>query len=188
MPPLWRPSESGYSAFVEHLAAAGDHPTLVPWPIGPAWSVSDHARVGGRRTDPAGRTLATLTCCSGPSALDGPVDALVVLEEPGVGLGARCAGLGEHAPGADLGEGRPTTRVRLAQHSVPLWPLSTSGSAAADLDRSVLVGESGGRWLWLVLRPASAMLMLREDWILQDAAELGPLLVEVAFGGARPPW
>ena len=185
--PLWRPVEVGYGAFVEQLRESGEHPTLVPWPLGPSWTVSDHARVGGAGGPGRGRTLATLTCSSGATVLDGPVDALVVVEEAGVGLGARCAGVGEHAPGASLGEGPPATRVRLTHHTVPLWALSTSGSAA-DLDRSVLVGETGGRWLWLVLRPASAMLMLREDWVLRDARDLGPTLVEVPFGGPRPPW
>ncbi len=185
--PLWRPVEVGYGGFVEHLTASGDHPTLLPWPLGPSWTVTDHARVGGTAGPGRGRTLATLTCCSGPSALDGPVDVLVVVEEAGVGLGARCAGVGEHQPGHDLAERPPAARVRLTHQSVPLWSLSTSG-AAAELDRSVLVGEAGGRWLWLVLRPASAILMLREDWVLRDAAELGPVLVEVTFGGPRPPW
>ncbi len=185
--PLWRPVEVGYGGFVEHLVASGDHPTLLPWPLGPSWTVTDHARVGGTAGPERGRTLATLTCCSGPSALDGPVDVLVVVEEAGVGLGARCAGVGEHEPGHDLGERPPAARVRLTHQSVPLWALSTSG-AAAELDRSVLVGEAGGRWLWLVLRPASAILLLRDDWVLRDAADLGPVLVEVAFGGPRPPW
>lgn len=183
--PLWRPVEVGYAGFVAQLQASDEHPTLLPWPMGPAWTVTDHARVGGGAQH--GRTLATLTCCSGPSALDGPVDVLVVTEEAGVGLGARCAGVGEHQPGPQLGEGPPAARVRLGHQSVPLWSLSTSG-AGVELDRSVLVGEALGRWLWLVLRPASAILLLREDWVLRDAAELGPVLVEVPFGGPRPPW
>lgn len=183
--PLWRPVEVGYAGFVAQLQATDEHPTLLPWPMGPAWTVTDHARVGGGPQH--GRTLATLTCCSGPSALDGPVDVLVVTEEAGVGLGARCAGVGEHEPGPQLGEGLPAARVRLGHQSVPLWSLSTSG-AGPELDRSVLVGEALGRWLWLVLRPASAILLLREDQVLRDAAELGPVLVEVPFGGPRPPW
>ena len=50
-----------------------------------------------------------------------------------------------------------------------LWSVSTSRSDA-DLDRAVLVGEAEGRWLWLVLRPASALLLLRDDWILRDVS------------------
>ena len=48
--------------------------------------------------------------------------------------------------------------------------------------------EAGGRWLWVVLRPASAMLLLRDDWILRDVSGLGPPLVELPFGGPRPGW
>ncbi len=184
VPPLWRPAEATYGGFVAHLQAAGGHPTWLPWPLGPAWTVSDHGRVGGGAEQDA---VATLTCSSGASALDGPVDVLVVSEEPGVGLGARCSGLDEHAPSRELGEGRPVVRVLLEHQTVPLWQLSTAG-ATAELDRSVLVGEASGRWLWMVLRPASAILLLREDWILRDAAALGPTLVEMSFGGARPPW
>ena len=48
--------------------------------------------------------------------------------------------------------------------------------------------EADGRWLWLVLRPASAMLLLRDDWILRDVSSVGPPLVEMPFGGPRPVW
>ena len=65
--------------------------------------------------------------------------------------------------------------------------VSTS-SADGEFDRSVVAGEAGGRWLWIVLRPASALLLLREDWILRDVSHLGPQLVELPFGGPRPTW
>ena len=48
--------------------------------------------------------------------------------------------------------------------------------------------STGLRWLWLVLRPASAMLLLRDDWILRDASQSGPHLVELPFGGPAPAW
>ena len=60
-------------------------------------------------------------------------------------------------------------------------------SSDVELDRSVFAGEAGGRWLWVVLRPASAMLLLRDDWILRDVSGIGPPLVEMPFGGPRPP-
>jgi hypothetical protein len=40
----------------------------------------------------------------------------------------------------------------------------------------------------MVLRPASALLLLRDDWILRDLSELGPPLVELSFGGPGPAW
>jgi hypothetical protein len=186
VPPLWRPDEASYDAFVAHLGRSVGFPTLLPWPLGPGWHVSGFGVVG---EDDGVR--ATVTVCSGTSALDGPVDVLVVSEEPGIGLGARVARIAEETPG-DLGDDPPLARVRVEQVSVPMWPVSTSsapaGAHAVELDRFVLVGELRGRWLWLVIRPASAMLLLRDEWILRDASTLGPPLVEVTFGGPDPGW
>jgi hypothetical protein len=128
-----------------------------------------------------------MTCCSGSSEWDGPVDLMVVTEEPGTGLGARCAGLPGADPGPEVGRGPAAGRVRVDGHPVALWPVSTS-VADADFDRSVVVGEAGGRWLWLVLRPPSAMLLLGEEWALRDVATAGPSLVELEFGGPAPSW
>jgi hypothetical protein len=77
--------------------------------------------------------------------------------------------------------------VRINTQSVPLWAVSTA-SDVSELDRSVVAGEAGGRWLWVVLRPASAMLLLRDEWILRDVSGMGPALVEIPFGGPRPTW
>ncbi|MDN4162224.1 DUF6758 family protein [Nocardioides abyssi] len=179
--PMWRPGEASYDGFVAHLRAAGGFPTYLPWPMSPGWTVTDFGVVGG---DPS-RVRATMTCCSGTSDLDGPVDVLVVTEEPGTGLGARCAGTTYLDPGIEVGEGPPSVKVRLDNQSVGLWPVSTS-AATGEWDRSVVAGEARGRWLWLVMRPASAMLLLRDDWILRDVSGLGPPLVEMPFGGPRP--
>ena len=78
-------------------------------------------------------------------------------------------------------------RVRLEQKQVPLWSVSTSGSSG-EWDRSVVAGEAFGRWLWIVVRPASAVLLLRDDWILRDVAPVGPPLIELPFAGPAPPW
>lgn len=181
--PLWRPAEATYDAFTAHLARADGFPTYLPWPLGPGWSVADFAVVGGR--DARG----TLTCVSGTSALDGPVDVIVVSEEAGTGLGARVAGLRGAGPTPDsgVGDGPPAIKVRLGAYTVGLWPVSVS-RAEGEWDRSVLVGEAEGRWLWLVLRPASALLLLRDDWILRDVSGTGPGLVALPFGGPAPTW
>ncbi|GAB3199581.1 hypothetical protein GCM10027062_16640 [Nocardioides hungaricus] len=180
---LWRPEEASYDAFAEHLAAARLFPTYLPWPLSPGWSVTDFATVADGTRD----ARATLTCTSGTSELDGPVDLIVVAEEAGTGLGARCAGTRYDDPGSDIGERPPTARVRIGRQSVNLWDVSTS-TVDGEFDRSVLAGEAGGRWLWIVLRPASALLLLRDDWILRDVSHDGPGLVELSFGGHRPAW
>ena len=180
--PLWRPGEASYDAFVGHLEHADDFPTYLPWPLGPGWHVSDFGVV----SEPGRLTKATLSCCSGTSALDGPVDVFVVSEEPGTGLGARVARLTGPDP-EDVGDGPPLTRVRVGTVSVPMWAVSTS-SADEEFDRVVVAGESSGRWLWMVLRPASAMLLLREEWILRDVSRMGAPLIETTFGGPPPAW
>lgn len=182
-PPLWLPGEPTYDELAEHLRVAGSFPTYLPWPMGPGWSVTEFGVVA----DVAARPMATLTCCSGATGPDGPVDVFVVTEEVGVGLGARCAGLLHDDPGAEVGAGPPPVRVRLEGKTVPLWPVSTSRSDH-EFDRSVFAGEAQGRWLWIVLRPASAMLLLRDDWILRDVSVMGPPLIEMPFGGPRPTW
>lgn len=180
---LWRAPEASYDAFAEHLRTAGTFPTYVPWPMSPGWSVTDFAVVAAR----PGRATAALTCTSGTSELDGPVDVLVVAEEAGTGLGARCAGTRYTDPGHEIGDRAPSARVRIGSQSVNLWDISTSGFDG-EFDRSVLAGEAAGRWLWIVLRPASALLLLRDDWILRDVSAAGPQLVELPFGGHRPGW
>jgi len=166
--PLWRPGESSYDEFAAHLELAGTLPTYVPWPLSPGWRVTDFGVVEGK---------ATYTCVSGPSELDGPVDLLVVSEEPSTGLGARCAGTVHDDPGAEVGDGPPASKVRRDGQPVPLWSVSTCGDV-----------NGAGRWLWLVIRPASALLLLRDPWLLRDVSTLGPALVELPFGGAAPPW
>lgn len=181
--PLWRPAEASYNAFADHLRRSPLMPTLLPWPLSPGWAVSDFAAVGSVPE----RARATMTCTSGSSTLDGPVDVIVVAEEPGTGLGARIAGTTHADPGSEIGDGPPSVKVRIDRQVVPLWPVSTS-AGEGEWDRSVVAGESQGRWLWLVLRPASAVLLLRDDWILRDVAQSGPHLVELPFGGPAPTW
>jgi hypothetical protein len=185
---LRRPEEASYDGFAEALTIAGEFPTYLPWPLSPGWTVSDFAVAG--EDSATSRAKGTLTCSSGTSALDGPVDVFVVSEESGTGLGSRCARTLHLDPGPDVGAGPPTVRVRIGSQSVPLWAVSTvsSGQDDRELDRSVVAGEADGRWLWLVLRPASAILLLRDEWILRDVSGIGPPLVEMPFGGPTPSW
>ena len=182
MPPLWRPQAPSYDAFGEHLAAAIGYPTYLPWPLSPGWQVTDFGVVGA-----PGHARATVTAVSGSSPLDGPVEVMVISEEAGTGLGARCAGTVHSDPGTQIAGNPPSARIRLGSQGVPLWPISTH-DADAVLDRSVFAGEAAGRWLWLVLRPASAMLLLADDWFLADVSGFGAQLLETPFGGHPPTW
>jgi hypothetical protein len=181
--PLWRPAVATYEAMAEHLGHCGGVPTLAPWPLPPGWMITDFGCVATPGDD--GR--ASMLSCSGVTDPDGVVELTVVSEEPGVGLGARCAGTDHTDPGAELGDGPPHVKVRVDGATLPLWSVSTSTNNAS-FDRSVFAGEAQGRWLWLVLRPASAALLLHEEWILADVAGLGPGLIDVPFGGNPPPW
>lgn len=183
VPPFWRPEHPSYDELGEHLALADGFPTYLPWPLSPGWLVSDFGVVGT-----AGRVRATTTSVTGPSPEDGAVELLVVVEEAGTGLGARCARTVHSDPGEEIAWASPTTRIRLGSQAIRMWPVSTAGSTGDALDRSVLAGEAGGRWLWLVLRPASAVLMLTDEWILADVSGFGAQLLETPFGGSRPTW
>lgn len=180
--PLWRPEQASYAAFGEHLLASAGLPTYLPWPIADDWRVSDFGVVG----DGAGAARGTVACCSGTTTLDGPVDVMVVAEEAGTGVGAFVAGVVGSDPGPEVGAGPPHIHLRVANRQVALWGISEIDGEATD--RGVFVGEAEGRWLWLVLRPASAMLMLREEWHLHDVSQMGPSLVELSFGGPAPGW
>ena len=181
--PLWRPVEASYDMLAEHLRRCNAFPTLLPWPLSPGWSITDFGCVG--QTGHEAR--ASFLSCTGTSDLDGVVELSVVSEEPGVGLGSRCAGIVRTDPGDEIGAGPPHARVRIDGHPISLWSVSTSDSDHA-FDRSVFAGEAHGRWLWLVMRPASAALLLSDEWILLDLNDLGPELIDLSFGGAPPPW
>lgn len=181
--PLWLARAPDYDGFAEHLQLAGSMPTLMPWPLPPGWSVGDFGSV----TVPGEDCRATYTSCTGSSDLDGVVELTLVAEEPGVGLGARCAGVSRTDPGAEIGDGPAHAKLHVDGHPVALWSVSTS-DADATFDRSVFAGEAHGRWLWVVLRPASAALLLQDDWKCLDVSGLGPTLVDLAFLELPRPW
>ena len=181
--PLWRPAQADYTTFAEHISRAGSMPSLMPWPMPPGWSVIDFGCVA----TPGWEPKATVISCSGPSDLDGVVELSVISEEPNVGLGARCAGVRRTDPGAEIGDGPADAKVRIDGHPISLWAVMTS-DADVSFDRSVFAGEALGRWLWVVLRPASAALLLKDEWILMDIADLGPALIDLPFGGSPPAW
>jgi hypothetical protein len=192
--PLWRPDEADYDSFAELVGLSDDLPTYLPWPMSPGWSIADFGCVGN-----AERVRATVTTTVGTSELDGEVEVTIVSEEPGIGLGSRCAGTTYGDPGPQISNGPPAIHVRAGGRTVPLWLVDDSrddthlgsGTPTDDDDilaRAVFAGEADGRWLWLVMKPASAALLLHDDWLLADVTGFGPEALEMPFGGPRPTW
>lgn len=188
--PLRRAAAPEYTELVEHLELAGDMPSWLPWPLPLGWAVSDFGVV----CPDAGAAVASFMSCGGMTVSDGNVSLTVVTEEPGVGLGARVAGVVHDDPGTQM-LGRPVqTRVRAGEATVPLWLVSTTteGAGGAEQEdpwnRAVLVGEAQGRWLWLVITPASAALGIDAWGPLDDMAGRGPELVDLAFAPAPTGW
>ena len=175
--PCWRATEVSYEAFAEHLVLSRGLPTWITWPLPVGWTVSDFGCVGGEGVPPR----ATFATCSGLTPEDGGVSLVVVTEEPGVGLGAHLAGVPHSDPGRADWDQPPALRLRVDGASVPLWPVPRT-VVEGDEDRTVLAGEAQGRWLWVVVRPAEAVLGLVDRASLGDASGLGPELVAVTFG------
>lgn len=180
--PLWRPETADYESFAELVGRVDDLATYLPWPMSPGWSISDFGCVTG-----GDHSRATMTTTTGTSDLDGPVEVTVISEDPGVGLGARCAGTAYDDPGEQIGLGPHAIHVRAGGRTVPLWAVDSSLDDDL-LAKAVFAGEADGRWLWLVIRPAGAALLLRDEWLLADVTGFGPEALEMPFGGPRPTW
>jgi hypothetical protein len=147
----------GSVELVPKVTATSRVPLWAPQLLINGWTVGGLGWCGDERTG----ATATVLACSGPSPLGGPADMLVISEEPGVGLGAALAGI----PGVDPGhcaEGAPDAKILAANHPTPLWR-----SQSAE-DRVAFVGEAGGVWLWAVLWPPAAELVLLEHVELRD--------------------
>ena len=139
------------------VALDADVPLWCPLPLLPGWSLTGAAAVGDERRG----ARATALALSGPSPLGGPADLVLVAEEPGTGLGGRTAGTQALDPGLVAG-GAPDAKVIAAGHPTALWCVDS-----AD-DRVAFAGEAGGVWLWAVLWPPAAELVLLEHVELHD--------------------
>lgn len=168
------PYSSGARPTVEALRRLTERSTVPVWyplPLLPGWTLTGLGRAGDERTGPR----ATAVALSGPSPVGGPADLVLVAEEPGVGLGARLAG----TPGPDpvlRADGPPDAKLLASGHPTPLWR-----SAAAD-DRAAFAGEALGVWLWAVLWPPAAELVLLEHVELHDLRSAGHAALDVPVG------
>jgi hypothetical protein len=162
----------------ESLRKAAEYagvPLWSPLPLLPGWSVTGLATVGDDRA-PA---KATVLALSGPSPLGGPADLLLVAEEPGVGVGARYCGLEMLDPGS-VADGPPDAKVAAAGHPTALWRCASAN------DRAAFVGEAKGVWLYAVLWPPAAELVLLEHVVLHDLRDDAHATTELPFGAPSP--
>lgn len=182
--PPWHVAERVSAEIVESaVRVAAESPTQIPvwclWPLPPGWTVTGVGWVGDDRYG----ANATALSCSGPDPLGvGPADVVLIAEEPGVGLGARFAGVDGLDPGPGLARAVTETsahaKIKAAGWPTPLWAIATSG------DRCAHVGEAKGLWLYAVAWPASAGYLLAEDVVLHDLTEWLP--PELVYGAPSP--
>jgi hypothetical protein len=166
----------------ESVAMVAKHaavPLWLPHPMPDGWVVTGLASCGDERSAAA----ATVVCCSGPAPFGGPADLVLVSEEPAVGLGARFAGIDGVDPG-ELTNRAPAGKVHADGHPTPLWQVDVGVGGA---DRVAFVGEAWGMWLWAILWPSAAGLMLVEDLWLADVRAAGPASYEMLGYGAESP-
>jgi len=144
---------------LHQVARQAGVPVWSVWPAPPGWTLAGHGHCG----DDRGPHAATAVAFAGPAPLGGLAELVLVAEEPGVGLGARFAGVDAVDPGLPLGGAEE--KIIVAGHDTPLWRCETPA------DRTAYVGEAGGVWLWAVLWPADAGYLLLEHVELVDLRE-----------------
>lgn len=149
-------------------------PVWLPWPLPAGWLVTGFAGVGDERTGTQGCAVAL----SGPNPVGGPGEMMLVSEGPRVGLGARFAGLDGLDPGDHFAAGAPDAAVHFGHHELPLWHIDAP-------DRAAFAGEVMGTWLWLVLWPDTAGVMLIEPLQVRDLRDPG-LDLDLPFGARSP--
>jgi len=145
------------AAALTHVAARAGVPIWLPLPPPRGWCLTGVGWAGDERSG----AVASAVALSGPSPLGGPADLVLVAEEPGVGLGASLAGLAGPDPGAPV-HGRPEAKVGTGKHPVALW------AAGGDARLCAFVGEAEGVWLWALVWPDEAHLLLLERFELRD--------------------
>ena len=64
-------------------------------------------------------------------------------------------------PGDGFATGQPNATVKVANHEAPLWLVESD-------DKAVFAGEVAGSWLWVVLWPDTAGVLLIEPLPLRD--------------------
>jgi hypothetical protein len=143
---------------VRAVAAQAEVPVWLPWPLPRGWLVTGLAVAGDERTG----ARAAAVACSGPAPLGGVAELVLLAEEPGIGLGARFAGL-DGPDGGGIPDGRPPdAKLEAAGHPTAMWSLESPD------DRAVYVGEAHGCWVYAIVWPESAGFLLIDEFTLRD--------------------
>jgi hypothetical protein len=160
---------------LEHVVKQAKVPVWMPQGLSGGWVCGGFAYAGDDRDG----VRATVSSTGGPSPLGGAAEILIVAEEPGVGLGARHAGLPGPDPGAGFDAGPPDAKIEVAGHPTALWSLP------AEDDCAVFVGEAKGQWLWAIVWPATAGVVMYDELSVADLRD-GFIEAEIAFGSLSP--
>ncbi len=173
-------------------------PLWTPWPLPAGWSCAGFAHTESVRRP------ATVTSWSAQDPFGDPTEILFICEEAGGGVGAHFAGFPLDYPTAEVGVGPPHAQFEVAGHLVSLWAVDSAvelpdpdnhSASLGPRDRAVYAGEAAGRWLWVVVHPAEAGVIVIQPLKIVDAhtlgaeltllplAELSPRLVLAAAGG-----
>ncbi len=166
--PPGRPSRTALEA-VRRRARV---PIWVPWPLPLGWLVTGFAEAGDERTG----ALAVAVALSGPSPVGGPADLVLVAEEPGVGLGSSYAGQPGPDPGVGFGVSAPNAKAEIDGHPVAMWAVRAESAAA-------YAGEALANWLWAVLWPDSAGVLMLEGLGLHDLRDSA---LDLPYGALCP--
>ncbi|MFD0776176.1 DUF6758 family protein [Streptomonospora algeriensis] len=163
---------------LELLLASTRVPVWLPWPLPTGWLVTGFADAGDDRSGALGTAVAQ----RGAAPLGGVGEMVLVAEDPGIGMGARVAGLGGPDPGSGFGAGPPDFKLRYGGHDIALWSVETGDGRAA------YAGEALADWMWLVFSPADTAVLVAE---LSDVRDLrdrhdGGAALEPPFGAPSP--
>jgi len=175
--PARRPGPEGLAAILHDARV----PVWTPWPLPLGWLITGFTSVGDERSG----SRACAVSLSGPGLLRGPADMVLIAEEPGIGLGAHYGGLEGPDPGEAFDGSPPHVKLDVSGpaatcgHSVPMW------AVGGRPDRAVYVGEAMGNWLWAVLWPAEAGVLMLERQNLLDLREPG-MDLDLPYGARSP--
>ena len=160
---------------LEHVVKRAKVPVWMPHGLSAGWVCSGFSYAGDDRDG----ARASVTSMSGPSPLGGAADVVLVAEEPGVGLGARLCGHPGPDPGAGFDAGPPDAKVDIGGHPTALWCLP------AGPDTAAFVGEAKGHWIWALVWPATAGVLMYDELAIADLRD-GYQEAELAFGSLSP--